>query len=204
MGQKLRGLLGQSLSGVRRKLALEMDTFGTGPQTWICPRSGFYRFVVWGAGAGPGGGFAGGSGAYVEKVAFILVGQQVAMSIAGIAANGASTVTLPNGTVLSAGAAPNSGSGAGGIASGGDFNINGSTGTAAGSGNPGGNGGGTAGGTGAADSGSGGAAGAPGRITRVGTFRGGNGASLGPGAGSTLAFGGPGLCIIVRQFDGVI
>jgi hypothetical protein len=203
MDQKLRGFVGQNMRGRRPKPVLDTELVQSGTTNWTCPRSGFYRFVLWGCGAGAVGGFGGGSGGYVEKVAYVARGQVVAIFVPKQAASGACTVTLPTGLLLSAGSASNGGTGAGGAASGGDINIAGSNGTAAGSGTPGGNGGGTAGGVGASDIGAGGAGGSPGRITNVGTFRGSDGNSVGIGAGGNSLQGGVALVVIVRQNDSI-
>lgn len=201
VGQPLRGFVSQNMRGARDNFASYGASYPAGTPTWICPKSGWYRFVQWGAGGVTGGTVSGGSGAHTQTVAHINKGQTVAIVVP--AGGSDCTVTLPNGRVITAGTAA---AATGGVASGGDININGSNGTAGGGGNgvAGGGDNGGPGGLGNGTTNSGGA-GAPGS----GGYRGGEGGSAtgGAGAGTPGAGGnqtssggqGSGFVIIVRQ-----
>jgi hypothetical protein len=189
MGQKIRGLVGQRMSGRRGRVTAPVYSFPAGAHAFKSSASGFYRIAMWGAGGGgsisTGGNGAGASGAYVEAIRWIAKGQVIALVVApGTAMGGngaASTVTLPGGEVLSAGGG-NASAGAGGTAVAGplDTALNGTQGAPEGvNGSPGAGNNPGLGGTG---SGNGGGAGAPGN----GNFKGGAGAmggggGLGPG-----------------------
>lgn len=187
-----KGLVGQRLSGARGSITAPVYAYPTGADTFIAPANGYYRFVL--RGAGGGGSIAGSalgsgaSGAYIEAVRRLSKGERVALSVANftaINANGlATTATMPNGEVISAGGGQAS-AGLGGVALAGalDVAISGTAGSAEGV--NGANGGGNNPGSGGAGNGNAGGAGAPGN----GNFRGGAGA---PGASSSTAGHGAG------------
>ena len=158
--------------------AASPQMFTPGSYTFTPTVSGWWKFVLWGGGARPTTGYGGGSGAYCEITKFITTGQTAALVAGrGAASGGAaqnSTVTFLDGTVVTAGAAVNE---IGGTATGGDVNLNGSTGGVDGaSGQNGGDGLGTGGGAGGLFTpNSGGGAGAPANLP----FRGGVGGSAG-------------------------
>ena len=178
-------------------------------QTWTCPKSGFYTVYAWGPG-GRGGLSgsqpAGGSGALAvwSRLRFG-VGETVTITIPALGATTGDTVvaTASKAVNLTAGRGAEGGSGgAGGVAAGGDLNINGTAGLSSGTGNPGGG----------DDGGTGGVRGSPGAPGTDG-YRGGNGvenfqAGAGtPGAGGAysgsvgdpFAQRGHGLVIICRD-----
>jgi hypothetical protein len=168
--------------------------FPVGSWTFVPPKAGYWKFVLW----GPGGN-SGASGAYLERTIFLTPAQSVAIVVGAL---GTDTIaTLPGGALLSAGA----GAGAtGGTAAGGDVNLNGTsyglTSTGA-NGPPGAGTGGGSGGTGNGTSADGGA-GAPANLP----FRGGKGMSPGGtayvtnpggGQGEATAGSGAGLALVV-------
>lgn len=164
-------IAGQAIAAAGSQPVGYATQYTPGSYTFVPPKAGYYKFVLWGAGDGSNPG--GASGAYSEKTVFLTVAQSVPIVVglgnAG-APGGDTTVSLPGVAVVTAGG----GNGATpGVASGGDLNLNGST-----SGNPGlGSGGGPVGSVG------GNPAGAPGVLP----FRGGGGAT-----GPTLAGISPG------------
>lgn len=92
-----------------------------GSYTFQPPKSGLYQFIMWGAG-GPGDGVnPGGSGSYCEKAFFLTRANGVPIVVGSNGNN--TTVTLPNGQVVTAGGGATN---AAGVASGGDVNLNGS------------------------------------------------------------------------------
>jgi hypothetical protein len=169
---------------------------------FVIPVSGRWKFVAW------GGGGRTGSAAYIEVTRALTVGQIVTVKVGrGDSAppTSDSTVTLPDGTVATAGGANGN---TAGVASGGDVNLNGTTGTS-GTGANGGDGlgtGGGVGGTGDTISINGGA-GAPANLP----YRGGPGGAAngwvgGPGAGigersAGAIQAGPGLIIATLLGD---
>lgn len=190
----LRGLGGSTSDAVNALGAL----YAAGAHIFEAPATGRYMFTLWGGGA-VGGGTGGGSGAFAQKTRRLRRGETVSIVVGASA--GASTATFIDGSVVTAGAGTGTG---GGLATGGDLNLNGSSGGT--SGNAGDGGGGTAGGAGGANQGAdGGGAGAPGQ----GLYKGGRGGSQasapasapgGGGAGGTgvLTAPGSGLCIVER------
>jgi hypothetical protein len=145
--------------------------------SFVVPYTGEWKFVGWGPGGSgsPSGG--GGSGGYFEISRNLVRGQVVTIT-AGIAAVSDTSVALPDGSTATATRANGATQGAG---SGGDYNLDGSAGVAAGT-NPGNAGLGTGGGAGGtAGSGSGGS-GAPARLP----YRGGRG-GVGSGTGGVGA-----------------
>lgn len=149
--------------------------------SWSPPRSGYWKFVAWGAGGNALAADAqgAGSGAYAEKTKYLRPSDVVSISLtssnpASASSSGGSTVlTFPDGSVVTCGGGQAASLGAaGGTATGGDVNLSGSTFTTAGQGS----GGGSAG-AGATDGG-----GAPGVLP----YRGGDGGlvSVGGRAGS--------------------
>lgn len=190
-GQPLRGFVGQSMAAKKKGFSGFAAQYTPGSYTFVAPLPGYYKFILWGAGDGSNPG--GGSGAYSEKTAFLTPALSVPI-VVGIgtaaAVGGDTTVSLPGAAIVTAGG----GNGAtGGVASGGDLNLNGSA-----SGNPGqGSGGGAVGTVG------GNPAGAPGVLP----FRGGGGATgptlagISPGGGGSAGAsawpGGMGMVIVL-------
>jgi len=158
--------------------------FPPGSYTFVVPKSGYWKFVIWGPGAtfGAGGTDGGGSGGYCEITRALLSGQSASITVARSGSN--SIVTLPDGTVVTAATGTLAG---GGAATGGDVNLSGSAGGAAGGNNAGAAGLGTGGGAGGLGGGGGpGGAGAPANLP----FRGGFGGSVGVSNGSGITPGG--------------
>lgn len=206
-GQKLRGLVGQSMSGQRRRPTMYSYSYTPGSYTWTCPASGWWRLVLWGAGAHGNGNQGGGSGALYIAERLLRKGQTVALVVGASAATAeASTATLPGGEVLTAGGGVDTGV-AGAVTANRNLDIV-YPGSAGGAPSASGTAGlGDAGGSGGAVSGAaGGGAGAPG----YGNHRGGDGASAlvnvgaeapgGGGAGSVNfpGAGGHGAILIYR------
>lgn len=185
MGQKLRGFVGQKMSGTKPNPKLQ-EPFSfpsaTTNYAFTPPKAGYWKFVGWGPGAQglgvPNG--SGASGAYVEVTKFLTPAQTVAISVA----QQADTVfTFPDGSTATAAKAAGM---TGGLASGGDINLSGTAGSATGS-LAGGSGLGTGGGLGGAAGG--GASGGPGAPANL-PYRGGVGgtaSATGPGVGGGLA-----------------
>ena len=163
--------------------ATSPQQFPPGSYTFTPTVSGRWKFVLCGGGGyvSPDGG---GSGAYAEITKFLTTGQTVAL-VTGRGANTDaagtdSTATFPDGTVVTAGAASGN---TGGVATGGDVNLDGSDGGLDIDSSAGGNGLGTGGGAGGPGTGVniyGGGAGAPANLP----FRGGAG-----GSGQNVATG---------------
>lgn len=136
MGQKLRGLVGQSMSGQRKAITPSLYVYGSTSNaatasTFTAPRAGWFRFIMWGGGGGnPAVAAAAGSGgALVVAERALAKGQTVALSVGTFEM--ATSATFGTGEVLTAGgglAAPGAGS-AGGVAVGnvslGDILVNG-------------------------------------------------------------------------------
>ena len=129
--QKLRGLVGQAISGGRKTLTPLSLVYAPGSYTFRPTRPGWYRFVLWGPGGTTGAAVSSG-GALVIAQRVLSVGQSVAIVVGNAGAN--STITLPSGEVLTAGAGQEGASLAGGVASGnrqlGDILVNGNASTA--------------------------------------------------------------------------
>lgn len=188
--QSIGGLsiAGQAIAAAGTQTQGYVETFVPAVSTsksynWSPPRAGYWKFVLWGAGDGSNGaGVQGASGAYAEKTLFLSPKDVVAILV-GIGKGGVgadTTVTPPSGLVITAGGGNGS---TGGVASGGDVNLNGSA--------PGSNGLGTGGGL----SGDPTTAGAPAMLPH----RGGNGAfnaGTGPFCGGTPGGGGVGGAIV--------
>lgn len=162
--------------------------------TFTPPVAGYWKFVAWGCGGdGTSGTSAGSSGAYIEVTRFLTPATPVTIAVNG---SNATVITFADGSVVTAGGGAQA---VAGVATGGDVNLNGTSGVLTGSlaGNPGQ---GTGGGAGApAASGSGGA-GAPGNLP----YRGGQGgstartATVGGGAGEgASSVRGQGLALAV-------
>ena len=127
-GQKLRGLVGQGMSGRRKRPAVLAFNFPAATHTWTCPATGLWRFVLWGGGAGGNNtsNWGGASGAFYLAERLLTKGQTVQLSVGkggkdpgpgGPGANGEqTTVTLPSGEVLTAGGGVSVGSNTGGAA----------------------------------------------------------------------------------------
>jgi hypothetical protein len=206
----IRGFKGQNMRG-RLPVSVVCANFPPGSYTFTAAKGGKYKFIAWGAGGGAGTAGAGtdtggGSGGYAEITMFLATGQSVAVvvGVGGLFASGGNTtLTFPNGKVVTctggaAGAA--SSGGTAGTATGGDVNLAGSAGVTGGTGGSGlGTGGGVGGG------GTGGGAGAPANLP----FRGGVGTSAvslntpGPGAGGgatgTGGIGGNGQVLVFQS-----
>lgn len=196
------------MSGNKAPATTYNRVFLPGSYTWTAPDSGYYRIAQWGTGnygSAPNGGP---SGAHAQTVVPITGGQAVAIAVSSgnMASPGDTTVTLPDGRVVTTTSASTT---VPGTATGGDINLNGSAGGVGVSG-AGTAGLGTAGGVGGPGDATtmGGGAGAPG----YGYYPGGNGAdgSTGfpgqtPGAGgrSGASLGGHGLVIIERVYSSV-
>lgn len=168
IAQKLRGLVGQGMSGGRKSVTPVVYNYPAGSYTFTVPKNGWYRFYALGGGGGAAiASSSAGSGALVVGDRALVKGQTVALVIGvggGSNTDGnATTVTFPDGGVMMAGAGISGATtGAGGAASSTnnlDTLYNGSAKAVAG--------GGTNGGT----SGAGNGGGSPG----VDGFRGGNG-----------------------------
>lgn len=171
--QKLRGLVGQAISGGRKTLTPLSLVYPPGSYTFRPTRPGWYRFVLWGAG-GPGNvsGAASGGGLVIAERR-LSVGQSAAIVVAAIG-GAQSSVTFPDGTVITATSGVDGLASPGGVGSGnaqlGDITASGGASTIFG----------TAG------------AGAS-----SGVYVGGSGGGTGPGAGIAGAnFSGSGLCVI--------
>lgn len=189
------GLVGQSMGGPKIAQDCTSAMLKVGTTSFTAPVSGYYKFVLKGAGGkavalSAGGNHGGGSGAHCEAAAFLAQGQTVACVVGAGSSETDTTITLPGRAApVVAGAGKNSDNGtspgAGGIATGGDYMLNGSAGGGANASGAAGLGpGGGAGGAYSGSPGSGGA-GAPGTLE----FPGGYGA---PPTGTASPAGFPG------------
>lgn len=213
-----RALGGTSVAVRGRSVSPISAAYTPGTYTFTARAGGFYRFVLRGHGGagGPSNSNAGGSGAYVEAIRLLGAGQTAAIVVApgsstGSAGSTDTTVTLPNGEVLSAGGGfAQANSGTGGVpvgkASLGDILISGSTGVI-GAGNPGVAGLGPAGGAGGAvGGGRAGGTGAPGTLQYPGAAGPtGDTAPISTGAGAAASGGltinlpgGPGEVLVMQ------
>jgi len=178
-----------------------------GTYNFVPVSSGFYLLVAWGQGGEGGiGGLAnagGGSGAYLEVTRFLAAGSVTVIRPGRCLVAENTTITFPDASVATAGrGGDNAGvtPGAGGVATGGDFMLNGAAGGVSGA--AGNAGAGTGGGTGsAALGGVPPRAGAPARLP----FRGGSGGNssnngqTAPGASGVFpSQGGDGLVLVVK------
>lgn len=124
----LRGWLGQALTREKRPEVLSYVTlFGSGTNTWVCPRSGVYRVVQWGAG-GPRGAISGGDGAaHAQTVRRLRLGEKLEISVGQSFETddgGPTTVNFPDGTiVITTGGGRSNGPVSPGVATGGDINV---------------------------------------------------------------------------------
>jgi hypothetical protein len=138
----IRGFKGQNMRG-RLPVSVVCANFPPGSYTFTAAKGGKYKFIAWGAGGGAGTAGAGtdtggGSGGYAEITMFLATGQSVAVvvGVGGLFASGGNTtLTFPNGKVVTctggaAGAA--SSGGTAGTATGGDVNLAGSAGVTGG------------------------------------------------------------------------
>jgi hypothetical protein len=112
---------------------------------WSPPRAGHWKFVLWAEGAGCASAdtLGGGSGAYAEKTVFLSPSQSVVVTLAsgfGIGGynGGTSTIAFPDGSLLRCTGGTRGGAPAGGTATGGDVNLNGSPSNTVGAGTGGG------------------------------------------------------------------
>lgn len=218
-GDRLAGFAAQSLGGAKTARVELCPYYLGGAFTFTVSRTGYYKFVLWGAGGnGHTAAAGGGSGAYCEYTRALSAGQAVIIVAPVVGTAAATTITFADGKVVSAGngaSATVNVPGSGGVASGGDVNINGSSGGSSNgtTGQPGSEGGGTAGGTGGDPFGAGGGgAGAPANLPYIGaagvTGANSNVSYPGPGAGGSGGFspggpnanatnsGGPGVCLV--------
>lgn len=195
----VRGFVAQGMDGRKKAITSAPYNFPPGTHTFTAPAAGVYRFVMWGC----GGGFGGGSGAFIQAERPLAQGQRVAIVVAACDASPPTTnttVTFPTGEVLTAGS-PTVTNTVGGLATAAarDIAISGSKGfdgtaPVAGGGDNGG----------AAGTGGQGGAGAPGWGSHKGGD-GGNNVSNGsgetPGAGGYVGtgnWGGNGLVLVYR------
>lgn len=203
-GQSLRGLVGQGLSGRKQQaVRREPSTYpNPGTYTFVPTVEGYWKFVAWGHGGSGGGSgtHSGGSGAYVEITRYLTLAQTVTIVLPESATSSDTTVTMPDGTIAIAARANGQ---AGGVASGGDVNLNGSNGVSTGNnnGNAGVGTGGGAGGVGIVGPGSGGA-GAPANLPYRGGDGGNSHAILGVGAGTGEAGGNGGSAFALAVYLG--
>lgn len=195
-GQPLRGLMAQNIGGAKKSPAQKEPTiYGRGTWSFVPALAGRYKFIAWGDGGAATSGSAGASAGYAEATVYLDPSRSTAIVVQGPD----TTITFPNGRVVTAGAASTI---TPGTATGADLNIAGSVAGAAGSGT----GGGPAGAAGATTGG----AGAPGQLPYRGGM-GGNGndnqaaGQSGPGVGAGAGQpssgvpggGGPGQVIVV-------
>lgn len=110
-GQPLRGLVGQSMSGQRPALTPYVRVFPAGTTVFTVTTPGWYRIIVWGSGGrGLGGAAGSGGGLYVAE-RYLAYGQTVTFVVGHCGALGQdTTVTLPSGEVITAGAGGSDGS----------------------------------------------------------------------------------------------
>ena len=139
MTQGLRGFVGQDMSGRRPPVLGYMYVFPAGSSTFTVPANGAgqWRFVLWGGGGldSAAGNDGGGGGALAIKDVFLGDGQTIAVVVGIVSAD--STITLPGGAVVTAGAGSDGAGGtpgAGGTATGGDINVSGDAATVGGNG----------------------------------------------------------------------
>lgn len=181
----IRGFVAQGLDGQKKALTAAVRSYPPGSYTFVASASGVYRIAMWGAGDHGGGA----SGAFVQAERPLAQGQRVAVVVANSDSSPPplnTTVTLPNGEVLTAGSASGTSTGGTATATGrGDIAINGSKGNDGTAQLPGGGDNGGAAGTNAGPFVGG--AGAPG----YGGYRGGNGGNA-VGSGTVPAGGSPG------------
>lgn len=140
----MRGFKGQGMDGRKAslydpfpiKLTVDPSYPGTGVGSWVVPTSGSYLFALHGNGGGGLGSLPGGPGGLAIKTVNLRAGQIVSYVVGGQTAGGSGndcTVTFPDGSVMkvtpggqaSVSPAP----GVGGVATGGDININGVSGS---------------------------------------------------------------------------
>lgn len=175
----IKGFVAQGMDGRKRYPAQQQPyNFPTGAWSFTPPKAGFWKFIIWSPGGGSDTGTAGASGAYSEITKRLSTAQTVT-GVTGRFNASDSSVTFPDGVVVTCTRAVN---GTPGAASGGDVNLAGSAGGAAGLGTGGGAAGSSTGGAGApANAPYKGGAGGPGG----GTSRDGDGLSPGGGGGRT-------------------
>lgn len=121
IAQKLRGLVGQGMSGGRKSVTPVMYSYPPGSYTFTVPKNGWYRFYA--LGGGGGGQIAGvpaGSGALVVGDRALVKGQTVAVVVGngGDSNNDgtATTLAFPTDSVSAGGGIAGSSGGAGGTA----------------------------------------------------------------------------------------
>lgn len=102
----LAGLRGQSMSGRRDLITPTLNIYAPGSSTFVVAKTGWYRFVLWGAGGHGDAATGGGGGALVIAERSLAAGQRVSIAVGTPAPSGTvgdTTVTLPSGEVLTAG-----------------------------------------------------------------------------------------------------
>jgi hypothetical protein len=126
-GHGVRGFVGQGMNGRRPLVDGVVRQYSAGSHTLVIPTPGLWKFVLWGGGGNANNSPGGGSG-YSEVSVQLNAGQVVAIVCGASAA--ASTVTLPNGRIITAPGGDTGGGspGAGGAGSGGDVNLSGTAG----------------------------------------------------------------------------
>ncbi len=139
-GQRLRGLVGQGMSGVRRSRSPVSRSYSPGSYTFTAPTGGWFRFVAFGGGAGASNGsYSGASGALVIAQRPLAGGQRVSITVGGGGAigggnGGNTTITMPDGEVITAQGGQGSTGGVGTAKTNlGDVIVNGINGTVTGS-----------------------------------------------------------------------
>lgn len=196
--RSLRGLVGQSMAGPRVSEPYMVQLL-PGTTSWSPPFSGTYRAILKGPGGHSSGNAngvnvgSGGSGAHCEATEIVAFGQVIPCTIGSSGSEVDTTMTLsgrPAAVTAGAGKAGDN-TCAGGIASGGDYMLNGTAGRPTeGNGDPGAGAGGGLGGIGATGGSHGaGGAGAPGTPDFPGG-RGGNTANGAPASNGGFPGGG--------------
>lgn len=208
--ERLRGFAAQTMSGAKTIPIVYSYTFPVGTAVWVCPKSGWWKFVLWGGGAmAPIGSTGGGSGAYYEALRHVAARQTVTFQVGDSGEVAGTRITLPGGEVLTALGVFNTQAGAAAspLNKTNDIALAGSAGAVGGAAAT--NGLGDNGGLGGTQA-NGGGGGAPGQ----GQFKGGDGAKNGsewgktPGGGSSGELisgfpgfkGGQGLALAVLQY----
>ena len=130
MGQKLRGFVGQGVGGGKKLVTPLSYAYGPGSYVLTPIRSGWYRFVLWGAGGTTNGGNVASGGALVVADRYLPTGGSVAIVVGQctLTSTSDSTLTLPTGELIVAGAGQTGIAALGGIAVGnaaaGDILVN--------------------------------------------------------------------------------
>lgn len=130
--QGLGGLLpglsrGATMSGNKSAVGASFTSaIAFGQTSWTAPYSGYFRFTLRGGGGNATASLGGGSGAAAQASCYLQKGASIACTVgnggaAGSVDGGDTTLTLPNGVVVTAGGGKSaSNGGAGGVAIGGE------------------------------------------------------------------------------------